>query len=117
MTFGPIEARIIVLQRGGDLVHDAGARGSEEAFERQRLDAFHDHAAHHLDRGGGADFRPGDGRAHAERRELGRDRFGMRTGEQQRRLVARRMNRRDDGDIDVACGAVEEFHRLLLAVG
>ena len=49
-------AGIVVLQRGRDLVHDAGALRGEEAFGGERLDALDHHAAHHLDRGRGADL-------------------------------------------------------------
>jgi hypothetical protein len=34
----PIEAAIVVLHRGGDFVDHSGARGGEEAFERQRFE-------------------------------------------------------------------------------
>ena len=111
----PIEAGIVILQGSRDFVDHAGARGGEKAFERQRLHAFHDHAAYHFDRRGGADVRPGDAGAHGERGEEGRDRLGVRAGKQERRLMPRRIDRRDDGDIDIARAVGEKLLGLLLA--
>ena len=46
-----------------------------------------------------------------------RDRLGMRAGEQHRRLMPRRIDRRQHGDVDIARGVAEELCGLLLAAG
>jgi hypothetical protein len=45
---GEIEHRIIVFERGGHFFKQARARGSQEAFQCQRLHPLDHHAAYHL---------------------------------------------------------------------
>jgi len=95
----------------------SGARGGQKAFQRQRLDALDHHAAHHLDRRGRSDFVPGDTRTHAERGKCRRNRLGVAPGKQHRRLMPRRINRRQHRDVDIAAGIAEELCGVLLAAG
>ena len=85
--------------------------------KRQRLDALDHDAAYHLDGGSGAGFGSGDAEAHAKRDEHGRDRGGVRTGQQHRRLMPRRINRRQHRNVDIAAGIAEELCGVLLAAG
>ena len=113
----PIETRIIVLDRSRDLVDDAGARRGEKTFQRQRLDAFDHDAAHHLDGGRRTDLAAGDADSHAERAHHRGNRGRVRACEQHRRLMARRMDRRQHRDIDIARRVAKELCGFLLAAG
>ncbi|HZR61655.1 MAG TPA: hypothetical protein VFA80_11975 [Xanthobacteraceae bacterium] len=113
----PIQAGIVVLHRGGDFVDHAGARRRQKTFQGQRLDALDHDAAHHLDGGGGADLGARNGGAHVERGEQRSDRLRMRTGEQHRRAMPRRMDRRQHRDIDIARRRAEQLCGFLLAPG
>jgi hypothetical protein len=93
------------------------AREAQKTLQRQRLDALDHDAADHLDGGGGAGFGPGNADAHAERSEHWRDRARMRAGKQHRRLMPRRINRRQHRDVDIAAGIAEELCGVLLAAG
>ena len=112
----PIEPRVIVLYRDRDIVDYTGARRREEAFQRQRLNALDHDAAHHLDGGGGADFAAGDVHAHAERAKLGATVWAC-VPQAASAFVARRMDGREHGDINIAGGAAKELCGLLLAAG
>jgi hypothetical protein len=107
----------VTREKGDPLASNPVAGGGEEAFERQRLHAFHDHAADHLDRRGSAHIRPGDARAHGERGKQRRDRLGMRAGKKERRLMPRRIDRRNDRDIDIARAVGEKLFGLCLRAG
>ena len=114
----PIERRVVVLQRSRDLVDDAGTLGGEEAFQGQRLDALDHDAADHLQAGGLADRVAGDGAAHLQFvDQKWQHCFGVRAGQQQRRFVTGRMDRREDRDVDVARLGAEQLCGFLLAAG
>ena len=66
MIFGQSSAGIALRQRGDHLVLDAGARRGEEALVGERLHPLDHHAAHHLDRRGGADLGTGDRYPHGK---------------------------------------------------
>jgi hypothetical protein len=113
----PIEPGIIVAHRCGDLIDDTGARRRQKALERERLDALDHHAAHHFDRRRGADLCAGDAGAHAEASKRRRDGLTVRSGNEQRRLMACRVDRRQHGNVNIARGGAEHFGAVLLAAG
>src|SRR5215213_10006342 len=114
----PIERGIVVVQRGGDFLGYAGALRGEETFRGECLDALDHHAADHLQRSRGADFSRRDYATHVEFVDQQRHHgAGVRTGEQERRLVALRLDWREDRDVDITGGAFEHLRGLTLAAG
>jgi hypothetical protein len=106
------------VQRGRDLLGDAGASCGEEALGGQCLDALDHHAADHLQRGGGTDLARRDRAAHLQFVDQQRHHgLRVRSGEQERGLVAPGVDRRQDRDVDVTRRAFEQARGRLLAAG
>ena len=110
----PVRPRPARVERGRDLVGDAGLARGEEAFGGQRLDPLHHHRAQHLDRRGAADRPVDPARAEAQRGKRG---AGVGPADQQRHREPRGMDRRHHRDVGIG-GArrLDQPRRFLLGL-